>query len=264
MAWNSRSSLEDLKSRVFRFGVEWRQQTGRRLVTARDGIDFLTSMKGRDDFWAALAPSDPADVLPIDAPALRAALPSSELPEDVDAEAYLRSIGLSEAEIDVVITGLDATVLLEGAIRSAFQEQTPQKVARALERVLDGDQDVLAAESYVGRLGESSGIGRTLGVLMGTAVLLVGTTLASCVSHCGGPTTQPTPRTDQQGTTTPQPVPNSGGTSPDTPPPPPEPPPPPPPEPPPNNPPPTPAYKGVSPRRIKARSRATSATTPPK
>ncbi len=257
MPWDSKSSLADLKLRLFRFGAEWRQVTGRQLATARDGLDFLTAMKSRDDFWAALVPSDLEAAGPIDAGALRAALPLRELPREVEAEEYFRSMGLSEREIAAVITGLDEPAPLDVAIRFAFDEPTPQKIARALERALETDRDVLAAECYVRRLPESSGIGRSLGVLIGTAVLLVGTTLGGC-----GPTatpTQPTPRTNQQTTTTT----TTTTTNPSTPdPPPPDPPPPDPPPPGPSAPnpppPPVPAYKGVSPRR-RARARTTPA-----
>jgi len=263
MACNSRSSLADLKARMARFGAEWSRETGRGLTTARDGVDFLTAMKGRDDFWAALASGDPAAALPIDAAALRSALPSRELPREIEAEDCLRSIGLSESEIDAVMTGLDESLLLETAIRSAFAERTPQKIARALERVLDADRDVLATECYVGRLSESRGLGRSLGMLMGTAVLLIGTTLAGC-----GPQSAPTPppsSTSQQTGTSPGPTTNSGsgttttpdtttnsggsGTTPT-------------PDPTPNpTPPPVPAYKGVTPpRRRRALPRATSRT----
>lgn len=265
MAWNSKSSLASLKSRVLRFAAEWRQATGRQLATARDGLDFLTAMKRRDDFWSALAPSDPAAALPIDAAALRAALPDEELPRDLRAEDYLRSIGLSETEIEALVTGLDGSVLFESAIRSAFDERSPQKIARALERVLDTDRDVLATASYVGRMPESSGLGRTLGVMMGTALLLVGTTLAGCgPQSTGAPTPPPT---NQQNT-----APNAGGGTNSTPdpgtpdPPPPTPPqPPPPPDPSPNPPgPPAPAYKGVSPRRTRSRARSGASRATPR
>lgn len=264
MAWSSRSSLADLKSRVSRFGVEWRRSTGRQLATARDGIDFLTAMKGRDDFWAALVPVDAAATLPIDAAALREALPSRQLPPDVSTEDYLRSLGLSESDVVALVTDLDESALVERAIRSAFEERTPQKVARALESVLDADRDVLATECYVGRLTESGGLGRTLGVLMGTALLLVGTTLGGCGPQTTSPA--PSPTSTQPSTTSPQPTPNNtSGTAanPEVPPPEPTPPEPAPPEPNPDPlPPPTPAYKGVSPRRRALRRRAAGPALP--
>jgi hypothetical protein len=232
MSWTSTSALEQLRARVLPFGVEWQRETGRSLTTARDGIDFLTAMKGRDDFWDALGSSDSTTTL-------RGALPARELPPDLEAADYLRSLGLSDLEITALLTGLDGSVLLDAAIRSAFDEPTPQKVARALERVLDADKDVLATERYVERLAGSSGIGRSVGLLMGTAVLLIGTMLSACAAQCGQPTTQPRPPQPQQNETTPVPPPE-----------PPPPPPPPPPEPPRNLPPnAVPAYKGVSPRR---------------
>lgn len=247
-AWNSTSSLTDLRSRVLPFGLAWQEETGRQLRSARDGIDFLTAMKGREGFWAALLPLDPTAALPIDAATLRDALPASELPRDVEPETYLRSIGLSETDIRAMIVGLDAPILVEDAIRAAFAEETPQRVARALERVLDGDGEVVATERYVARMAEATGVGRTLGVLMGTVVLLVGTTLAACASQCGRPTTSPNSASPRQGTTAPEPPP--AGASQNTPPEPPRPPPPAPPDPSPNPlPPPVPAYKGVSPKR---------------
>lgn len=250
--WNSTSSLRDLKSRVLPFGLEWREATGRQLSTARDGLDFLTAMKGRDDFWAALVPSDPQTTLPVDTAALRAALPSSALPQELDAGECLRSLGLSETDVGLLSVDLDESVLVESAIRSAFQEQTPQKVARALERVLDADRDVVASECYVGRLSDSPGLGRTLGVLMGTVVLLVGTALASCAAQCGRSTTSPNASPPGQSTSAPEPSPGPG---PQPPPEPPPQPPPQPPQPPPNPVPvPVPAYKGVSPKRRTAAS----------
>lgn len=245
MTWNSKSSLTDLKARVSPFGVEWRAATARHLSTARDGLDFLTAMRDRDDFWAALVPSDPAAALPVDLAALRAALPTEPLPREVAAEEYLRSVGLSPSEIDAVVGGLDASELIDGAIRSAFEERSPQKIARALERVLDTDRGVLATERYVGRLTESRGIGRTLGLLMGTVILLVGTTLAACGPQGESPTPTRTTPTSEQTEPTPSP-----GESPETPDPERASPEPPPPEPPPHSTPaPVPAYKGVSPRR---------------
>ncbi len=45
MPWDSKSSLADLKLRLFRFGAEWRQVTGRQLATARDGLENLKVME---------------------------------------------------------------------------------------------------------------------------------------------------------------------------------------------------------------------------
>lgn len=248
----SDSQLPDLRSRVLRFGVEWAEATGRPLATARDGLDFLTAMKSREDFWAALAADGPGATPLLDAAALREALPANAPPQETASEEVLRSLGLAEGEILAVLTGLDDPPGLDDAIRAAFAESTPQKVARALERVLDTDRDVLATEQYVRRLPEAAGVGRSLGVLMGTAVLLVGTTLGACVARCGAPQSAPTPRTSQQTPTTPEAAPNPGAGAQSTPEPtppepaPPEPTPPPRPYPPPG---PAPAYKGVSPRR---------------
>ncbi len=252
MDHRSESLLPDLKSRVLRFGVEWSERTGRPLATARDGLDFLTAMKPRHDFWAALAADAPGGAPLLDTAALRDALPANELESETASEDVLRSLGLTEGEIVAVLTGLDEPPGLDDAIRAAFAESTPQKVARALERVLDTDRNVLATEQYVRRLPESAGVGRSLGVLMGTAVLLVGTTLGACVARCGAPQSAPTPRTAQQTPATPEATPNPGAGAQSTPvptppePPPPEPTPPPRPYPPPG---PMPAYKGVSPRR---------------
>ncbi len=186
MAWNL-ESLADLKAHVFPFGSQWRHKTGRSLTTARDGLDFLAAMKDRDEFWAALSNDGAVDLV-----ALRRALPAEPLPKEVTPEDHLRSVGLSERDIDIVVESLDASVLIDDAIRSAFDERSPQKIARALERVLDSDRSVVAAEHYAGRLSESRGMGRSLALLMGAVVLLVGTTLAAC-----GPQSVPETTTDE-------------------------------------------------------------------
>jgi len=62
----SASQLERLRSSLTPFGLEWTRRTGRPLATARDGMDFLASMKGRDDFWAALAHRDEGQARALD------------------------------------------------------------------------------------------------------------------------------------------------------------------------------------------------------
>lgn len=187
MSQFSEAQLEHLKSRLLPFGAEWTALSGRALSTARDGIDFLAAMKSRDDFWTALAPSDAVGAYPLDLSNLRALLPTGALGSELAAEEYLRSLGLSDPEIASIVGGLDESDFLEGAIRSAFGQGKPQSVARALERILDTNADILATQSYVGRVSESRVVARTVSAMMGIALLLVGTA-------CPPPTAQNSPR----------------------------------------------------------------------
>lgn len=198
----SESQLEHLLTRLYPFGAEWTRRNRRRLATVRDGIDFLASMRTRDEFWTALAPADPAEPYPVDLAALRAILPTSGLASDAAAEDYLRSIGLTDDEIDAVVSGLGEPDSLDDAIRAAFAAGKPQSVARALERILETNSDVLATQSYVRRIGASSAVARAFSAMMGIALLLVG-------AACGPsePVPEPTP-TATTTTSTPEPTPD--------------------------------------------------------
>ncbi len=249
--------LERLKVHVLPFGAEWTSTTRRPLATVRDGLDFLASMRARGDFWAGLAPTSPEDTYPLDLAALRELLPSAPLTSDVAAEDFLRALGLSDSELSELVTGLDEPNFFDLAIQAAFAEARPQSVARALERILQTNADVLATQCYVGRVATSRGLVRTVGAMMGVALLLVGT---ACPPQSSQPTPQPTPGqgsatsgASSTPTPTPQPPPDpaSGATTltPVAPT---------PPTPAPANPPaqrphpppsPAPRYKGVSPRR---------------
>lgn len=187
MSQFSEAQLEHLKSRLLPFGAEWTALSGRALSTARDGIDFLAAMKNRDDFWASLAPDATVGPYPLDLSNLRALLPTGALGSELAAEDYLRSLGLSDTEIASIVGGLDESDFLESAIRTAFGQGKPQSVARALERILDTNADILATQSYVSRVSESRVVARTVSAMMGIALLLVGTA-------CPPPTAQNSPR----------------------------------------------------------------------
>ena len=259
----SESELEHLLTRLYPFGAEWTRRNRRGLAPVRDGIDFLASMRTQDEFWTALAPPDPAEPYPVDLAALRAILPTSGLASDAAAEDYLRSIGLTEDEIDAVVSGLDEPDSLDDAIRGAFAAGKPQSVARALERILETNSDVLATQSYVRRMAAGSAVARAFSAMMGIALLLFG-------AACGpsDPVPEPTPTATTTATTTtttpaPTPDPVTGVEVPEPPPNPPTPPPEPaaetpepvadpvqPPRPGPVRPQPgVPRYKGVSPQR---------------
>ena len=255
----SASQLERLKVHVLPFGGEWTSATKRPLATVRDGLDFLTSLKARGDFWAGLAPTSAEDAYPLDLAALRELLPSVPQTSDGAAEDFLRSLGLSETELSELVTGLDEPNFFDLAIQAAFAEARPQSVARALERILQTNADVLATQCYVSRVANSRGLVRTVGAMMGVALLLVGT---ACPPQSSQPTPQPTPSQGSTGSATPtpqptpQPTPGATTLTPVEPT---------PPTPEPVNPPvqrphpppgPVPRYKGVSPRR---RPRATPA-----
>ena len=212
MSQFSESQLKLLQSRLLPFGADWTRRTGRQLATVRDGIDFLASMKSREEFWRALAPQEPAEAASIDLGALRALLPTGTLGSDVSVEDYLRSIGLSEDEIRAVVSDLDEPASLESAIRSAFAEGRAQSIARSLERILETSNEVLATQRYVSRLATKRGVARTVSVMMGIALFLIG---AACGQTESPPTpvqqpttaTAPTPTPEPSPTPTPNPTP---------------------------------------------------------
>jgi hypothetical protein len=251
------SQLESLKTHLLPFGEEWTRRTGRRLATVRDGLDFLSAMRNREDFWALLATHTETETPSLDLGALRLALPTGTLPSDSAAEAHLRSIGLTEDELRAVVSGLDEPDFFDVAIRAAFAEERPQSVARALERILSTNSDILATQCYVSRLSGSRGVARAVSATMGIALLLVGAGCpptaaptaarpASPVQTAPAPTPEPTPEPTPVAVV-PVPEPVDAGTTPT-----PEPAADPPPRPPPRPHRPTPPvarYKGVSPRR---------------
>lgn len=199
----SESQLEALKARLLPFGTEWTINTSRQLATLRDAIDFLAAMKNREDFWAQI--STPANVvaLSIDPAALRIALPLGTLASDSEAITYLRSLGLSDDELQTVVLGLDEPDFFDMAIRSAFAEGSPKGIARALEGILETNSDILATQCYVNRISESRGIARAVGAMMGIALLLLG---ASCSPQASP--TAPTPSSSLQTPPVPAPTPD--------------------------------------------------------
>jgi hypothetical protein len=199
----SDSQLEELRARLIPFGNEWTCRTGRQLVTVRDGIDFLAAMKDREDFWAQLASSGNASAFSIDLAAIRCALPSGTLGSDLAVEAYLRSLGLSEDEVREVVLGIEEPDFFDMAIRAAFAEGRPQSIARALERILETNSDVLATQYYVNRFSGLRGVAAAVSSMMGIALLLVG---SACTPQASAPV--PPPSASLQVPVVPDPIPS--------------------------------------------------------
>jgi hypothetical protein len=173
------AALERLRDQLLPFWEMWNTSTGRDLASVRDGLDFLTVMKNRDDIWETLATASSEPSCARELQALRAALPTAPLDEKAEAvEARLGRLGLSGEEVTTLLAAIAQPEGVGDAIREAFSADKPHDVARALEQILASSPEVIATDRHMRRYAGTKGASRVLGTLLGVALLLIGASYA--------------------------------------------------------------------------------------
>lgn len=168
---------------LFRYRTAAQAPSGQTTAGVRDMLDFLVTMKARDDFWRDLEVSYPADGVPAGLRQLRDALPRDGLPVGLSPAECLASMGVQSRDISLILEALDPIGAQQDEIAAAFSEGRPEDIAQRLERLAarppQGDllQKMSTSPAGSRALGFILKVGLVSGVALGA--------LAACPAYKG-------------------------------------------------------------------------------
>ena len=178
----SAEQLGSLLAIVSSHGRLWQTRTGRQLAKARDMIDFLVDSRDAAPLWEDLEQWQRQQGVDLGMARVRASLPAQPFPSDHAASQCLVAMGISAAEADAILSGIDEQALVESSLQSAFDTLTPAEVASRLERMASEDHPAEVARQYVDRVPVRSKRAWVIALLIGGGVLFLAGTAATCAA----------------------------------------------------------------------------------
>ncbi len=135
----SEAALQSLADLVQTNGLAGDAQPQPGIGVADRIMRLLCNARADDYFWRELHEWCARTQQDVDLEAFRNALPGTAQTPRVPPAEYFASLGLPQAEVRIILDSIREQARRQIAIREAFENDNPAATARALEKLVDGN-----------------------------------------------------------------------------------------------------------------------------